>query len=350
MDLIDLSLGQPLGPTPQGAVDAAHAALRAGCEAYSPPLGLPSLRQAAARAIEDQTRGSWDLDCEVMITSGATTGLVACILALSDPGDAIWVPDPGWQGFTAAVEALGRRVLRWSLQSALPTGPRPRLLLLACPDNPTGRQPDRDTIHHLRTLLAADPGLCIVSDETYHDLVYDDAPHISPAGFPDLAPHTVVLRSLSKSHAMAGWRVGWLVAPAEIAARIAPVLRASHACPSTMAQYAALWILQQGAEATSELRQRRQARRDRLQRGLAAVPGLDPLSCQGGLYLFPSLGGSSRARADLLREHAGVRVVPGSAFGPGGEGSIRLCFDRNDDILDQAIERLVPFLRMWVNP
>ena len=222
-------------------------------------------------------------------------------------------------------------------------------MLLASPDNPTGRQIDPADLQRLQALAAAQPKLVIVVDETYRDLVYDGVPVRSPASSSALARHTVALRSFSKSHAMAGWRVGYLAAPAHLAARVMPILRASHACASTMAQQAASWILRSGQDATRSARTRRQASRDRLLKGLVAVPGLAVPPCEGGLYLFPWVGGSSEACAQALERGAGVLVLPGTRFGLQCEGHIRICFDREDAVLDRAIERMGPVLRRWTS-
>lgn len=350
MDLIDLARGQPLGPPPQGAVAAAQAALASGGSSYTPPTGLLQLRQAVATTLLQQQGRVWNPETEVAITTGASGGLAACIQTLSAPGEPVWVPDPGWPGFRAMVEALGRRPVAWPPHGSPSGVPSPRLLLLACPDNPTGRQLSATTTARLQTQCTSDPGLVILADETYRDLVFDGAQAASPALVPTLAPHTVVLRSFSKSHAMAGWRVGYLAAPAPLAARVLPLLTASHACPSTMAQQAALWLLTQGAQATAAMCQLRQARRDRMLQGLTGLPGLASPSCEGGLYLFLRVGGASRACAKTLEHDAGVRVSPGLRFGSRGEGHIRLCFDREDPVLDCAIERIIPALTRWLQP
>jgi len=349
MDLMDLDRGNPLGPPPASALAAARAALNTGCSAYTPPLGLPELRRAAAATLEAQLCRTFHPEREVMVTHGASAGLLACIQALTTPGQDVWVPDPGWPGFRAAVGAAGCRAVPWSPTVPLTAAPRPtpRLLLLATPDNPTGRLLDPAILGWLEAAVQADPQLIVVADETYRDLVYDDDAALSPGAVTALAPRTVLLRSFSKSHAMAGWRVGYLAAPAPLAQRIVPLLTAAHGGASTMAQHAARWILQHGAEDTAALRRRRQARRDRLARGLQGITGLTLPPCHGGLYLFPHVGGSSQACAEAIRSQAGVQVAPGVRFGPAGEGHIRLCFDRPDALLDAALTRMIPVLDAW---
>jgi aspartate/methionine/tyrosine aminotransferase len=344
MDLIDLARGQPQGPPPDGAVQRARAALGRDCSEYTPPLGLPSFRQAAAELLGEQL-GRAAAPREVMATHGATAGLHACILAFTEPDAEVWVTDPGWTGFPESLRVLGRRARCGPLDALPPEGPR--LVLLASPDNPTGALPTPAARTALRRKLTADPEAILVCDETYRDLVYDGE-HGSLGCDPELAGRTVLLRSFSKSHAMAGWRVGWLAAPPALSPPLRELLEAQHGCPSTPSQHGALWALRQGRPWMAQRLARCQARRDRLAAGLARVPGLEVERCAGGLYLFPRVGGESEVCAQRLLREAGIRVVPGRRFGPRGEGHIRLCFDRDEAVLQAAIERLVPILSRWM--
>ncbi len=344
MDLIDLGRGQPWGPPPDGAVQEARAALARGCAGYTPPLGLPSFRDAAAALLSEQL-DRLIVPSDVMATHGATGGLHACIQAFSQPGDEVWTTDPGWTGFSATLRALGRRPRPSPLEALPPHGPG--LVLLASPDNPTGTAPNTHALAALRAKVQADPGTVIVCDETYRDLVYGDAaPSLARDGL--LAERIVALRSFSKSHAMAGWRVGYLAAPGALSAPLRALLEAQHGCPATMAQYGAEWTMRWGGPWITGRRARLQARRDRLLAGLARIPGLDPPPCAGGTYLFPRVAGESETCARLLAEEARVKVIPGRRFGPRGEGHIRLCFDRDEAMLDAAIERMMPVLTEWV--
>jgi aspartate/methionine/tyrosine aminotransferase len=221
------------------------------------------------------------------------------------------------------------------------------MVMLSSPANPTGHLLATSTMDMLSEMVADDPSLVIVSDETYRDLVYDGHEPRSPASRAALTQHTVVLRSFSKSHAMAGWRVGYLAAMEPLADRIMPLLTAAHATASTMAQQGARWILERGDASTQQLCHRYQERRNTLLRGLSRTPGLTVEPSQGGLYLFPRVPGSGDACARALWEQAEVAVYPGSRFGEAALRHIRLCFAHDQQVLEEAIARIVPVLSRW---
>ncbi len=354
MEPIHCDRGQPLGPPPPGVIQAASDALLEGCSDYTHPLGLLSLRQAISAQLRRELGVAYDPEHEIIVIHGASAALMACIQAFTLPDRFIWIPTPGWPGFSRLVRGAGRRAAyfpyarveardsswRWeSLPTERGTG-TPQLLLLDTPHNPTGRLLDASWIARLEQLTERTPALTIVSDETYADLVYDGRRHRSPACSPVLRRHTVVVRSFSKSHAMAGWRVGYLAGPRVLVRRLRALLEPGHGCASTVSQRAALWLLEQGKATTTALRDRHQARRDLLVDLIEDLPGMEIEPPEAGLYLFPRTQHDDVALTRALAEEQRLHVYGGQRFGPEAAGHLRILFAKPPDTLREVARRL----------
>jgi aspartate aminotransferase len=353
--LVSLMRGQPDTPTPVHIVEAAERALRAGRTGYADIQGEPALRQAVAAKLRRDNGLEYDPGREVLVTDGATAGISTALAALVEPGSDVLLPDPIYDAYGAVIALWGGRVApmpsavrdgRFALDPAALEAactPRARVLLLNTPWNPVGTVLTRDELHGL-CKVAVERGLTIVSDEIYEMLVYDGRRHISPAALsPEVRERTVLVNSLSKTYAMTGWRVGYCAGPTEVIRAMLLVLQQSSRGPATFVQDAATAALQGEQACVHEMAAEYQARRDRVVQALGGIPGVVPLVPEGGLFVMAGVAGmgmpSDEVRRYLLHE-AGVVVLHGSAFGPAGEGTLRISFAAGGDTLEQGLQRL----------
>jgi aspartate/methionine/tyrosine aminotransferase len=353
--LVSLMRGQPDTPTPAPIVEAATRALRAGRTGYADMQGEPTLREAVAEKLLRDNALRYDPGREILVTDGATCGISTALAALLEPGSAVLLPEPIydayasvvtlWQGRPVFVRSCirdGRFVVERSALEESWT-PEACVLLLNTPWNPVGTVLRKDELGELLD-FAQQRGLTVLSDEIYEALVYDGRAHVSPASLSAEARQRVVLvNSLSKTYAMTGWRVGYCSGPPEVLAAMLLVLQQSSRGPATFVQDAAAfalrgdqsWVRQQAAEY--------QARRDLVVSRLQGIAGVVPLVPGGGLFVMVDVRGLGRdddeVRCFLLRE-AGVVVLHGSAFGPGGAGTLRVSFAAGGATLQEGLDRL----------
>ncbi len=331
-DVIAFGAGEPDFPTPAHIVEAAAAACRQPrLHRYSPTAGLPELRAAiAAKTARDS--GYRVEPGQVLVSNGAKQALYNALATLLDPG-----------GFRAGVEQL----------EAART-PRTKVLVFASPANPTGAVYPRGEAEAVGR-WAAEQGLWVLTDEIYEHLVYGGSQfHSLPVLVPELAGQTVVVNGVSKTYAMTGWRVGWMLGPPDVV-KAAGNLQ-SHATSNVfnVAQAAALAALSGSLDEAERMRQAFDRRRRRIHELLSAVPGVTCVEPQGAFYAFPSLEGvlgrqirgrrprSATELADLVLDEARVAIVPGEAFG--APGYARLSYALGDEDLVEGISRIAKLL------
>lgn len=353
--VVSLMRGQPDSPTPEFIVQAAIDSLRKGRTGYADNQGEPNLRQAVARKLARDQGLEYDPDREILITDGATCGLAAALAALVEPGDEVLLPEPIydaytspialWSGMTVPICSTvreGRFIFDRSTLEAARTS-RSLVLLLNTPWNPVGTVL---TTAELREVMdfAETYDLWVLSDEIYEALIYDGRTHVSPAALsPQARARTVIVNSLSKSYAMTGWRVGYCAAPSALIQSMLLVLQQSSRGPATFVQDAAAVALTGEQDCVRQMTAEYQQRRDRVMQRLQDIPGVKPLVPEGGLFVMVDIRGlgrpSDEVRRFLLRE-AGVVVIHGAAYGPGGEGTLRVSFAAGGETLDHGLERL----------
>lgn len=335
-DPINLSIGQPDFAMPEAARTAAKAAIDAGKNGYTPTQGIPALRdslEARARAATGQA------DRRLLVTSGTSGGLVLALMALVDPGDEVIIFEPAFVMYRPLVEFLGGTVVAIDTSPAFTVDvdrvaaaitPRTKVILLNTPANPTGVVASAETVRDL-TALADRHGITIISDELYRTLCYD-APFASPAVHSE---RVVVLDGFSKSHAMTGWRVGWLHGPADVIDVCAMIQQYTFVCAPQVGQWAAVEALECPMDAPlAECRRKR----DKLVAGLRnhyefQVPG-------GAFYLYlRAPGGSGTAFAERAVAEEKLIVVPGKVFGA-ADTHFRIAYTTDDRTLDRGIEAL----------
>jgi len=360
--VLRLYFGESNLPTPAFIVDAAVRALREGQTFYSENAGLPPLRREIAGQYRRLHNVELDPECEIVVTASGVQALHLAIRSVVDPGDEVVILSPAWPNSTSIVALshgvpidvpLALKGERYqidfaALEAAL--GPRTRLIVLTSPSNPLGWVAD---VHEqLRLLeLCRDRGIWLLADEVYERIFYsgteigDPAPSILRLCDRDDPVH--VVQSFSKSYCMTGWRVGWLVTRRDLGPKLAQLNEffVSHA--ATFAQVAAQTALAEGEAELQRMVAAFKANRDFCVAALRDIPRVTVPEPGGAFYVFPRVDGlvdSFEFCRRLLVEQK-VGLAPGSAFGAGGEGSVRICYAADRSILESALERLENFLR-----
>jgi aspartate/methionine/tyrosine aminotransferase len=352
---VSLMRGQPDTPTPPHIVEAAARALAAGRTGYPDQRGEPALRKAVAAKILRENGAAYDPEREILVTDGATCGLYVALGALLRAGDEALLPDPIYDAYASVIELWDarpaaaravRREGRFALDRAAlerAATPRSRLLLLNTPWNPLGTVLAREELEEILA-FARERGLRVVSDEIYEALVYDGRSHVSPSSLSaDARGRTILVNSLSKTYSMTGWRVGYCAGPADVIASMTLLLQQFSRGPATFVQDAAACALASDPAAARVQAAEFQRRRDRVMERLRGIPGVEPLPAEGGLFVMADIRGlgrpSDEVRAFLLRQ-AGVVVIHGAAYGPGGEGLLRVSFAGGGAALEEGLDRL----------
>ena len=353
--ILSLMRGQPDTPTPTHIVEAAFRALRDGRTGYPDNQGEPGLRRAVAEKLARDQGLHYDPDSEILITDGATCGIALALAALIQPGNEVLLPDPIYDAYLSPIALWGSGAVRVPAsiragrfmfdQAALEASynPRVKVLLLNSPWNPVGTVLTRTELQAIMD-FACNRNLFVISDEIYEALVYDGREHVSPASLSSQArQRTLLVNSLSKTYAMTGWRVGYCAGPQETIQGMLRVLQQFSRGPTTFVQDAAACALSSSQQCVGELKAEYQGRRDRVVNALSGIPRVEPLVPEGGLFVMVDirqLGLPSDAmRRNLLRE-AGVAVVHGSAYGPAGEGTLRVSFAAGGETLERGLNGL----------
>ncbi|WP_236186626.1 pyridoxal phosphate-dependent aminotransferase [Pseudomonas protegens] len=346
-----LSVGDPDFDTPQPIVQAAIDSLQAGHTHYADVRGKRALRQAIAR--RHQQRSGQVVDAEqVVVLAGAQCALYSVAQCLLDPGDEVIVAEPMYVTYEAVFGACNARVVPLPVRAedgfrvqpeavaARITG-KTRALVLNSPHNPTGASIPRATWEALAA-LCIEHDLWLICDEVYSELLYEGE-HVSPASLPGMAERTATLNSLSKSHAMTGWRLGWVVAPTALAAHLENLALCMLYGSPEFIQDAAVVALEQPLPQLQEMAQAYRQRRDLVCDCLADCPGARPLKPDGGMFVMVDIratGLSAQAFSERLLDEQGVSVLAGEAFGPSAAGHIRLGLVLQADDLREACRRI----------
>jgi aspartate/methionine/tyrosine aminotransferase len=349
-EVLGLHIGEPDFDTPPGIRSAASRALEEGWTHYASAQGIEELRAAIAACLH-RRHGIPCTAADVVVLS-AKFAIYATLLATVRPGDEVLLCDPTYL-FEQPVRLVGATPVYYPLRAdysldvdALERAvtPRSRILVLASPANPTGQLVAREEWTGVLE-VARRHGLTVVSDETYESLVYEGA-HVAPASLPGGAERVVTIGSFSKSFAMTGWRAGYAVAPPAIRRRLVTVMEHTLTCLPPFVQRACLWALEHGEAETARFREEFRARRDALVAALRAIPGLTVPVPRGAFYVFPryDLPLSSVEFAERLLEEEKLAVVPGVAFGPAGEGHVRLSYTSPRTRLEEGARRLERFM------
>ncbi len=355
--VVDLSGGDPDFDTAPHVTEAAVAALKEGFTHYTPSRGIPELLQAIAEKTKRENHAQYDPKKEIIVAPGAKIALFMAAQTLLNPGDEVLLFDPCWVSYAPCVEMAGARPvfipmhprtsleeLKSELKRAISR--RTRLIILNTPNNPSGQVWTIDQLQMIAD-LAKENQLLVLSDEIYEKLVFDGRGHISIASLPEMTQRTLIMNGLSKSHAMTGWRLGWITGPQAIISQMLKIHQHSSTCAPSFVQAAAVAALQGPQEYTHMMVDRYKARRDALTALLNAIPGIHCDPPQGTFYAFPDVTGTGLTGmefTDRLLENELVAVTPGIAFGPSSGGHVRLSFANSDELIAEAASRMARFV------
>jgi aspartate aminotransferase len=347
-DVIRLETGDPSFNTAQHIRDAACAAMAEGHTKYTPSGGFASLRQALAERVGRRNGIRADAD-DIVVTAGGCGGLFTSLMTLLDPGDEVLVPDPGWPNYRAQIHVLGGRPVTYDVDlrggsidpSAIESRitERTKAIIVNSPNNPTGAVYGAAALTGLAEVCARHD-LWVISDECYDELTYD-VEHVSVAA---VAPsdRIITIFSFSKTYAMTGWRIGYVVAPPVLSGELLKSQEPVHANASSVGQKAAEAALAGDQSHVAAMRDVYRSRRS-MALEILADAGVDSILPHGAFYVMVDVSalGSSMDAAVRLLESDHVSVVPGSAFGARGEGWARVSLCVSDDALREGLGRVV---------
>lgn len=353
-DVIALAGGDPDFATPAHIVEAAFTAIQQGATHYPAPMkGITPLLEAIAAKMAQDNNIHVNPATDVVVTPGGKWALFLALAAVLNPGDEVLYLEPVWVSYPPMITLAGGIPVPVSLPSEdnfritaerlrAKITPKTKALMVNTPCNPTGRVLTRPELEAIAT-VALEADLYVIADEIYEKLVFDGRTHISIGSLPGMAERTLTANGLSKSYAMTGWRLGWLVGPTP-ALKIATRMNSqtvSSAANFTM--HAAVAALTGPQAIITEMRDSYQERRDFMVKALNEIEGIACRSVEGAFYLFPRFPHSSRNSlelADALLDKAGIAGTPGIAFGESGEGHVRFSIATALSDLERAVERL----------
>lgn len=358
-DVISLSIGEPDFVTPDVIRQAGIASLERGETRYTSNSGIAALRQAVVARWAQLYGVTYDPEAECLITVGGSEALYLALTAILNPGDEVIIPEPCFVSYEAEVTFAGGRpvpiatrvendfqVTGGEIEAAVT--PATKALLINYPNNPTGAILERARMAEIAA-VAERHDLLVISDEIYDRLIYGGGRHVSFGSLPGMRDRTVIIGGFSKDYAMTGWRLGFALAPADILAAMRKIHQYTIMSASTTAQVAAIAALTdpRAEEAVQAMILSYDGRRRLLLDGLNSI-GLRAFEPRGAFYAFPDIrvsGMTSDQFAWTLLEEEHVAVVPGPAFGLGGEGYVRICYATAREQIEEALERMQRFVR-----
>lgn len=355
-DVISLGIGEPDFDTPEPILQAGIESLKRGETHYTSNAGILELRQELSQHIQRMYGVSYDPVSEMLITVGVSEALYLALTAILEPGEEVLIPTPCFVAYQSEVILAGGVPVEIpsrmednfqpnleALASAVT--PRTKAILIGYPNNPTGAVASRETL--LEVLRIAERhDLVVISDEIYDRLVYG-IPHICFASLPGARERTITLGGFSKDYAMTGWRIGYAAAPAETLKGLLRIHQYTIMSAPTTAQAAALVALRSGEPHVQEMLAEYNRRRQLIVGGLNHL-GLPTFEPKGAFYAFPKIsvtGMDDETFSQKLLEEERVAVVPGTAFGSGGEGFVRCSYATAYEKIEEALHRMGRFMQ-----
>lgn len=354
-DAISLGIGEPDFVTPWHIRDAGIYSLEKGYTKYTSNAGMNRLRMEIAAYLKRRFDLEYNYSKQIIVTVGGSEGLDLAIRALVNPGDEVIVPVPSFVCYGPLVAMAGGtpvyletknenefRLTPEELKAAIT--PKTKALVLPFPNNPTGAVMDRSDLEAIAEVLK-DTDIMVISDEIYAELTYGSK-HVSIANLPEMYDRTLVVNGFSKSHAMTGWRMGYICGPREIISQMLKIHQYGIMSAPTTSQYAAIEAMCEGDKDIEMMRKEYDFRRRYLLDGLRTI-GFECFEPRGAFYVFPSIkstGLTSEEFCEKLLLQEKVAVIPGTAFGP-GEGFVRICYASSIDSISVALGRIENFLK-----
>ena len=354
-DAISLGIGEPDFVTPWHIRDAGIYSLERGHTKYTSNAGMLELRREIANYLKRRFDLSYDYTSQVLVTVGGSEAIDLSLRCLINPGDEVIIPTPSFVCYGPLTEMAGGvpvyvelkaenefRLTPEELKAAIT--PKTKVLVLPFPCNPTGGIMGRKDLEALVPILK-DTNIMVLSDEIYAELTYGQH-HVSPANLTELYDRTVLVNGFSKSHAMTGWRMGYVCAPKPIVAAMTKLHQFGIMSAPTTSQYAAIEAMRNGDADIEKMRDEYDGRRRYLVEGLRRI-GLPCFEPKGAFYVFPDIRGtglSSEEFCERFLMEEKVAVIAGNAFGPGGEGFVRCCYATSMKDIAEALTRMDNFL------
>ena len=354
-DAISLGIGEPDFVTPWHIRDAGIYSLEKGFTKYTSNAGMAELRREIAAYLNRRFDLQYDFASQIIVTVGGSEAIDLTLRCLVNPGDEVIVPVPSFVCYGPLANMAGAtpvlvetkaenefRLTADELRAAIT--PRTKVLVLPFPNNPTGGILERKDLEEIAKVLEG-TDIMVLSDEIYAELTYGQR-HVSPANLPELKDRTIVVNGFSKSHAMTGWRMGYVCGPKEIIRQMLKLHQFGIMSAPTVSQYAAVEAMRNGDVDIEKMRDEYDGRRRYLVEGLRRI-GLPCFEPKGAFYVFPDIrssGLSSDEFCERFLMEEKVAVISGSAFGPGGEGFVRCCYATGMKDIAEALTRMDNFL------
>lgn len=356
-DVISLGVGEPDFQTPWSVRKAGITSLEKGKTKYTSNSGLEKLRQEISNYIDRKYGVSYDASREVLVSVGGSEAIDATLRAVITPGDEVIIPQPSYVcyepitklcgGVPVIIETLAEndfKVTPEQLKTAI--SDKTKALILPYPCNPTGAIMERADLQALAEVLR-DTNILVISDEIYSELTFSDKPHVSIASIDGMRERTVMINGFSKTFSMTGWRLGFACGPQQIISQLTKIHQFAIMCAPTMSQYAAIEALRGCDEAVAQMKAEYNRRRRLMVDGFNKA-GLTCREPKGAFYAFPcikSTGLTSDEFCEKLLEKKHVAVVPGTAFGKGGEGFVRASYCYSPEHIIEAVKRIEEFVK-----
>jgi aspartate aminotransferase len=356
--IIHLELGEPDFHPAAPVKEALKAAIEEGKDRYCPVAGLPALREAVARYLQD-TRSLHISPEQVVTAPGCKIALFMALFALLDSGDEVLYPDPGFPGYASITLGLGGIPVEFALaertrlqpdpdEIASKITPRTKVLVCNSPGNPTGTVYS-DRVQRRLAEIAVEHDLLVLSDEIYARMIYQGN-YISLLSYPGMKERTLIIDGFSKSFAMTGWRLGFTVAPPRIVPALEMLAVNSYTCVAEFTQYAAIEALRDRENATARMVGEFHQRREQFIGDLNRVPGFRCRAPEGAFYAWVNIadtGATAEQICGIMLEEAGVAAIPGAAFGPAGADFVRFSFASSTATLKEAVARILRVSSAW---
>ncbi|EMC21279.1 TPA: pyridoxal phosphate-dependent aminotransferase [Streptococcus mutans] len=361
-DVLKLTLGEPDFATPKHIKEAAKRAIDADESHYTGMAGLLALRQAASAFVKEKYHLTYNPDNEILVTIGATEALSASLTAILEPGDKVLLPAPAYPGYEPVVNLVGAEVVEIDTrandfvltpemleEAILKEGEALKAVILNYPTNPTGVTYSRQQIKNLAEVLKKYP-IFVISDEVYAELTYTGESHVSIAEY--LPDQTILISGLSKSHAMTGWRLGLIFAPAVLTAQLIKSHQYLVTAATTSVQFAAIEALTNGKDDALPMKEEYIKRRDYIIEKMESMK-FKIIKPDGAFYIFAKIPvaqgqDSFKFLQDFAKEKA-VAFIPGVAFGKYGEGYLRISYAASMETIKEAMKRLKEFMEQYAD-
>lgn len=354
--IIKLTLGEPDFNTPEHVKTAAHDAIKNNFSHYSGMAGLTDVREAATFFIKQKYGLSYNPTSEILVTVGATEAISASLLSILEPGDKVLLPAPIYPGYEPVITLAQAKPIYIDTTSnqfvltpemieaaMLEHGDQVKAIILNYPSNPTGVTYNREEVKAIAEVLKK-YSVFVISDEIYSELTYEDQ-HVSIAEF--IPNQTILINGLSKSHAMTGWRIGFIFGPLDLIAEIIKVHQYLVTAASTISQKAAVRALIEGMNDAAVMKEEYRERRDFVYGKMASF-GFEVARPNGAFYIFAKIPegyeqDSMKFCVDLAKQQA-IAIIPGVAFGKEGEGYVRISYAADFDTLKEAMKRIGSYM------